>query len=128
MQEAPVALGPERWQEIERASTFGLIEQVVNSLFQEVDVEQHLVDTFAVIFYGALRAAGMFVADSENPEGASGDVETVIGSVLLGLRNLEDIVGRNAADDLPDAVEQEIEALEESEDSGTDDSDVTSRR
>lgn len=108
MQEAPVALGPERWQEVERASTFGLIEQVVADLFKQVDVEQRLVDTFTVIFYGALRAAGVFVADSEDPEGASSDVETVIGSVLLGLRNLEDVVRRNA--DGGDTVAEQIES------------------
>jgi len=98
MQEAPVALGPERWREVERASAYGLIEQIVSDLFTGLDVPQNLIDTFAVIFYGAIDAAGLYVAAAEDAEAASADVETVIGSVLLGLRNIGGVADPSSED------------------------------
>ena len=47
-----------------------------------------MAETFGVIFYGAMRAAGEFVADAADPEDASNAVETVIISLLSGLRLL----------------------------------------
>lgn len=88
MQEAPVALGPERWQEVERASTFGLVDKIVQDLMTDMDFDPALVETFAIIFYGAMRTSGVYVADSDDAEQASANVELVIGSILAGLRNI----------------------------------------
>lgn len=86
LQEAPVALGHERWQEAERESSYGLVERIVSDLLDELGSEKELAETFGVIFYGAMRTAGEFVADAADPVQASSDVETVIGSILVGLR------------------------------------------
>ena len=87
MQEAPVALGPERWREVERANTFGLVDKIVQDLMTDMDFDPDLVETFATIFYGAMRTAGVYVADADDAEQASTNVELVIGSILAGLRN-----------------------------------------
>ncbi|MDO9378691.1 MAG: TetR/AcrR family transcriptional regulator [Nocardioidaceae bacterium] len=86
MQEAPVALGPERWQEIERSSTYGIVEQIVRDLLAGTGVEDSFAQTFATVFYGAMRSAGALVADAEDPEAASAEVEVVIGTILVSLR------------------------------------------
>lgn len=86
LQEAPVALGHERWQEAERESSYGLVERIVADLLDELDGRHDLAETFGVIFYGALRSAGEFVADSADPVEASKQVEAVIIGLLSGLR------------------------------------------
>jgi len=79
-------------------SAYGLIEQIVSDLFTGLDVPQNLIDTFAVMFYGAINAAVLYVAAAEDAEAASADVETVIGSVLLGLRNIGGVADPSSED------------------------------
>ncbi|MGH3423324.1 MAG: TetR/AcrR family transcriptional regulator [Nocardioidaceae bacterium] len=101
MQEAPVALGPERFGEVDRASAFGLVEKIVEDLLVDSQVEKGLRETFATIFYGAMRSAGAYVADAEDPETASENAEVVIGAVLLGLRGfggLDAALGQTVGD------------------------------
>ena len=88
LQEAPVALGHERWQEAERESSYGVVERIVTDLLKDLGGESLLAETFGVIFYGAMRSAGEFVADAADPEEASNNVETVMISLLAGLRLL----------------------------------------
>ncbi|MGJ9421814.1 TetR/AcrR family transcriptional regulator [Aeromicrobium sp. CF3.5] len=89
MQEGPVALGHERWQEAEKLATFGIIERTVDDLLADLgdDIEV-LGDSFAVIFYGAIRSASEFVADADDPDAASESVQATIGALLAGLRVL----------------------------------------
>jgi len=101
LQEAPVALGHERWQEAERESSYGLVERIVTDLLKDLGGQHLLAETFGVIFYGAMRSAGEFVADAADPEEASNDVETVIVSLLAGLRLLP-AVGDDPSDAVPD--------------------------
>lgn len=88
MQEAPVALGADRFAEVDRKSAFGLVEKIVADLLADTEVSRELRETFAVIFYGSMHTAGGYVADAEDPETASQNAETVIGAVLSGLRGL----------------------------------------
>jgi AcrR family transcriptional regulator len=89
MQEGPVALGHERWQEAEREATFGIVERTVDDLLAELGDEiEGLNSSFAVIFYGAIRSASEFVADAEDPDAASEAVQATIGALLAGLRVL----------------------------------------
>jgi len=88
MQEAPVALGPERFQEAEHSSTYGLVQQIVADLLKDAEIDDELRETFAYVFFGAMRTAGAFVADAEDAERASTNVQVVILSVLTGLRRI----------------------------------------
>lgn len=88
MQEAPVALGPERFQEAEHSSTYGLVQKIVFDLLKEAEVDDELRETFAYVFFGAMRTAGAFVSDAEDGERASANVQVVILSVLTGLRQI----------------------------------------
>lgn len=97
IQEAPVALGHERWQEAERESSYGLVERIVTDLLKDLGDEDMSSETFGIIFYGAMRAAGEFVADSTDPEEASANVEAVIGSILAGIRLLARDTGEAAS-------------------------------
>ena len=89
MQEGPVALGHERWQEAEKMATFGIIERAVDDLLADLgDDIGVLGDSFAAIFYGAIRSASEFVADADDPDAASESVQATIGALLAGLRVL----------------------------------------
>ncbi|MGA8851873.1 MAG: TetR/AcrR family transcriptional regulator [Aeromicrobium sp.] len=89
MQEGPVALGRERWQEAEREATFGIVQRTVDDILGDLGGDTSGLDeAFAVIFYGAIRSASEFVADAEDPDAASESVQHAIGSLLAGLRVL----------------------------------------
>lgn len=91
IQEGPVALGHERWHEIEKEFSFGLVYTIVNDLLKTMGGAQELAETFAHLFYGAMQSAGDYVADSPDAEEASEKVQTVIAAILAGLRLLPDI-------------------------------------
>lgn len=89
MQEAPVALGHDRWQEAESDSSFRLIQGIVADLLKDLGDEEHLTETFTTVFYGAIKASGELVADATDQEEASRNVQAVIVSILAGMRLLE---------------------------------------
>lgn len=88
MQEGPVALGFERWREREERSTYGIVRGIVVALLAEYSVDQSIAETFTQVFFGAMRAAGVTVAEAQDVARASREVEIVISAVLTGLRNL----------------------------------------
>lgn len=89
MQEGPVALGHEHWQEAERQATFGIVQRTVDDLLADLDGDTSgWNEAFAVIFYGAIRSASEYVADAADPDAASESVQNTIGALLAGLRVL----------------------------------------
>jgi AcrR family transcriptional regulator len=91
MQEGPVALGHERWQEAEKAASYGIVQRVVDDLLGDLGGADELGEAFTAVFYGAIRSASEYVGDAEDPEAASADVQASIGALLAGLRLLPDI-------------------------------------
>lgn len=90
MQEGPVALGHERWQEVEREASFGIVTETVSLLLKDVNADlEELSDAFSVVFYGAMRSSAEYVADAADPEDASEQVLASIGAILLGMRSLQ---------------------------------------
>ncbi len=92
LQEAPAALGHERFAEAERTASLGLVERIVDDLLADLGGADGLGETFAVIFYGAIRSASEYVSDAEDPDLAAAQIEEVIGAILAGLRSLESLV------------------------------------
>lgn len=88
MQEGPVALGHERWQEAEKASSYGIVKRTVDDLLGDLGGVDELGEAFTAVFYGAVRSASEYVSDAEDPDAASEDVKATIGAILAGLRLL----------------------------------------
>jgi len=88
MQEGPVALGYDRWREIEERNTFGLVRDIVRAVLEQYDVDDSILETFSRLFFGAMSTAGMSVSQSDTPEMVSEQVQTVIALMLAGLRQL----------------------------------------
>ena len=91
LQEAPAALGHERWAEAERASSLGLVQATVDDLLDDLGGADQLSEAFAMIFYGAIRSASEYVSDAADAEQAAGEVEASIGVILAGMRLLPSV-------------------------------------
>jgi AcrR family transcriptional regulator len=101
MQEGPVALGHERWQEAEKASSYGIVQRTVDDLLDDLDDADGLGEAFTAVFYGAIRSASEYVSDAEDPDAASEDVQATIGALLTGLRLLPRISADTLSEDTP---------------------------
>jgi AcrR family transcriptional regulator len=88
MQEGPVALGHERWQEAEKAASYGIVQRTVDDLLADLGGIDELGEAFTAVFYGAIRSASEYVGDADDPDAASEDVQATIGALLAGLRLL----------------------------------------
>ena len=86
LQEGPVALGHERWQEAERAASLGIVKRTVDDLLKDLRGGEELGEAFGVVFYGAVRSAAEFVADSDDPDASAQEIQAAIGAILTGLR------------------------------------------
>jgi AcrR family transcriptional regulator len=91
LQEGPVALGHERWTEAERAASLGIVQRTVDALLKDIGGGEELSESFAIVFYGAIRSASEYVADAEDPETAAREVQSTIGAILAGMRLLPSI-------------------------------------
>lgn len=91
LQEGPVALGHERWTEAERAASLGIVQRTVDALLKDLGGGEELSESFAIVFYGAIRSASEYVADAEDPETAAREVQSTIGAILAGMRLLPSI-------------------------------------
>lgn len=88
LQEGPVALGHERWTEAEKAASLGIVQRTVDALLKDLGGGQELSDSFAIVFYGAIRSASEYVADADDPDAAAAEVQATIGAILAGMRLL----------------------------------------
>ena len=86
-----MALGHERWTEAERAASLGIVQRTVDALLKDLGGAEELSESFAIVFYGAIRSASEYVADAEDPETASREVQATIGAILAGMRLLPSI-------------------------------------
>lgn len=91
VQEGPVALGHERWTEAERAASLGIVQRTVDALLIDLGGAEELSESFAIVFYGAIRSASEYVADADDPDLAAHRVQATIGAILDGMRLLPSI-------------------------------------
>lgn len=90
IQEGPAVLGYERFREQEERSTFANVREIVSAVLSAGtwDPDEEMLATFSRIFFGAMSSAGESVSTSDDPVAASARVESAIGFILSGLREL----------------------------------------
>jgi AcrR family transcriptional regulator len=88
--EGPAVLGYERFREQEERSTFAIVVNIVRDVLSAGtwELDDEMLETFSRIFFGALSSAGEAVSDSVDPAAASARVETAMGFLIAGIRNL----------------------------------------
>jgi hypothetical protein len=86
----PAVLGYERFREQEERSTFAIVVNIVRDVLSAGtwELDDEMLETFSRIFFGALSSAGEAVSDSQDPGAASARVETAMGFLIAGIRNL----------------------------------------
>jgi AcrR family transcriptional regulator len=86
--DGPAVLGYERYREQEERTTFGIVQEIVSSVLAGYELAPSMVETFSRVFFGAMSACGAAVSSAEDPRRASEEVETAIGYILAGLRQM----------------------------------------
>jgi len=88
--EGPAVLGYERFREQEERSTFAIVVNIVRDVLNAGtwELDDEMLETFSRIFFGALSSAGEAVSDSQDPVATSARVETAMGFLIAGIRNL----------------------------------------
>jgi AcrR family transcriptional regulator len=86
-QEAPIAMGWVRWEELENKFAFGLIEEHVQALVESGVIEQLPVETMSRLAFCMLGAAGQALsrAPEEDKARVKDEYRLVIGRMLAGL-------------------------------------------
>jgi AcrR family transcriptional regulator len=86
-QEAPIAMGWVRWEELENKFAFGLIEEHVQALVESGLVEPLPVETMSRLAFAMLGAAGQALSRAAEADKAriKDDYRLVIGRMLAGL-------------------------------------------
>ncbi|WP_433473832.1 TetR/AcrR family transcriptional regulator [Spirillospora sp. CA-142024] len=87
-QEAPIALGWQRWKECEEKFAYGLIEQLAVALMDAGEIPQLPVEPMARVTFNILGAAGMALAEAAEADKprVKDEYSAVIGRLLAGLR------------------------------------------
>lgn len=84
--DAPVVLGPEAWREIALRYGLGLTEGLLQAGMDSGDLAVQPLRPLAQILIGALDEAALLIAHADDPSQARRDVETVVTTLLDGLR------------------------------------------
>jgi AcrR family transcriptional regulator len=87
-QEAPLALGWQRWKECEEKYAYGLIEHMIRTLMDSGDLPSLPMEPMARVTFNILGAAGMALAEAPDQDKSEVRAEytQVIRSILSGIR------------------------------------------
>lgn len=84
VQEGPVALGWDRWRELEARSSLGLLQVVLDGLAAEGGLRVASTELLARTLFGALLEAGLAVGTAEDPVAARADAGEVLRALVSG--------------------------------------------
>ena len=83
--DGPAVLSMEEWREIDAAHAVAQIEAGLELLMDRAVIERQPVGPLAHVLHGATTEAAMYVAFSENPERARGEMDVALRRLLKGL-------------------------------------------
>lgn len=86
LEEAPVALGWQRWKEIEERYFLGLVSAAIDGLAQASHTDIGTDDLMARMFLAAMAEAGLAVAHAPQPNVARERAGALVLRLLAGLR------------------------------------------
>jgi AcrR family transcriptional regulator len=85
-QEGPVALGWERWRELDGCSARELLEHSLRDLMDSGQLRRQPLELLVRLVFTTLGEAGMTVAEADEPEQARAQAKALIMGLLGGLR------------------------------------------
>jgi AcrR family transcriptional regulator len=86
LRDAPAALGPARWQELNEQYGLGLIQTAVQNLIDAGTIAAQPAAPLARLLLGALNEAARYVAASDDPAATTDECVQALTHMLNGLR------------------------------------------
>ncbi|MFI8916495.1 TetR/AcrR family transcriptional regulator [Streptomyces sp. NPDC053513] len=85
LQQGPVALGWQRWRELDHRYLGGLVLEVVNAALDAGRLRPHPAHLVARAFYGALTELSLTVAETDEPEQARSQAAALVRDLIGGV-------------------------------------------
>lgn len=85
-QEGPVALGWERWRELDGCSSRGLLEHSMRELVDAGELRPAPLGLLVRLVFTTLGEAGMTVAEADDPDTARAQAKDLLMGLLTGLK------------------------------------------
>ena len=84
--DAPAVLGFEEWRQVVARYGLGVLAAGLEAAMETGVIDRQPVTALAHVLMGALDAAALYVAESDDPEAARKDMEPVLGRLVESLR------------------------------------------
>ncbi|MEU0502117.1 TetR/AcrR family transcriptional regulator [Nocardia sp. NPDC005998] len=85
LQQGPIALGWQRWRELDQQHLGGLVLEAVRNLLDAALIQPHPAELIASAFYGALTELSLTIADTDDPQQAHIQAASLVHDLLSGL-------------------------------------------
>ncbi|MBL1086478.1 TetR/AcrR family transcriptional regulator [Streptomyces actinomycinicus] len=85
LQQGPIALGWQRWRELDRLHLGGLVLDVVNAALDAGRLRPHPADLVARAFYGALTELSITITETDEPEQARTQAAALVRDLIGGV-------------------------------------------
>jgi AcrR family transcriptional regulator len=85
-QEGPVALGWERWRELDGCSCREILSAAIQGLLDAGEIQPQPAELLARLMFTTLGEAGMSVAEAQDQEAARAEAKQLILNLMRGLR------------------------------------------
>lgn len=85
LQQGPIALGWQRWRELDQQHLGGLVLEAVRNLLDAALIRPHPAELVASAFYGALTELSLTIAETDDPQQAHTRAASLVHDLMGGL-------------------------------------------
>lgn len=85
LQQGPIALGWQRWRELDQGHLGGLVLDIVHTALDAGRIRPHPADMIARAFYGALTELSLAIAEADDPDRARTQAASLVRDLVDGL-------------------------------------------
>ncbi|BDM69724.1 TetR family transcriptional regulator [Streptomyces nigrescens] len=85
LQQGPIALGWQRWRELDQRHLGGLVLDIVNAALDAGRIRPHPAELIARAFYGTLTELSLAIAEADSPDQARTQAADLVRDLVDGL-------------------------------------------
>ncbi|MFD9950317.1 TetR/AcrR family transcriptional regulator [Nonomuraea sp. NPDC059023] len=86
LKQGPIALGHERWQELDVRHFGGLLRDALTTLMDEGYLTRRPVEMLGRALFGAITELALAIAEADDPAAARAEADAIAATLLSGLR------------------------------------------